>query len=316
MNAHLASQLPNPLNRVEFRTVGRQKIKAQNSPMIPEPGLQGSRVMIAGVIQNYHHFLSGKVMTKKMGQKNLKGFPIELFPLLGYQSPLLQTNGPKHPNRLMRRCLPENWIFHLRRNPHYIPRPMLLEMTLIQTPKIKIFSSQKPAQFFYMSPAPRDLLRQSPPAAYVGEIQTDGRCVGIGAPRFLTPMPVLYGEIAKFHPTAPGDIQRLWAAFANLPLTASSEAHPKKNAVLCPRHRAVHSTRPPGNGETNTGWFEENGPIDLPLHTCSSHGKGKAIHVAGGHSGLRRISIFPAVESTLQPWDHRMSVFPWLPPFG
>jgi len=183
----------------------------------------------------------------------------------------------------MRRCLPENWIFPLGRNPHDIPGPMLLEMTLIQTPKIKIFSSQKLAKYFYIPPAPRDWLWQSPPGAYVGEIQTDGRCVGIGAPRFSTPSPVLYDEIAKFHPTAPGDIQKLWATFANQPLTASSVVHPKKNAVLSPRHRAVHSTRPLGNGGTNTGWFEENGPIDLPLHTCSSPGKGKAIHVAGGH---------------------------------
>jgi len=251
-----------------------------------------------------------------MAQKNLKGFSIELFPLLGYQSALLQTNGPKHPDGLMRRCLPENWVFHLGRNPHDIPGPMLLEMTLIQTPKIKIFSSQKPAEFFYMPPAPRDWLRQSPPAASVGEIQTDGRCVGIGAPRFLTPMPVLYGEIAKFHPTAPGDIQKRWAAFANQPLTASSDVDPKKNAVLSPRHRAVHSTRPLGNGGTNTGWSEGNGPIDLPLHTCSSPGKGKAIHVAGGHIGLLGISISPAVKSILQPRDHRRSAFPWLPPFG
>lgn len=316
MNAHFAGQLPDPFDRIEFRTVGRQEIKAQKSPLIPEPRLQGSRMMISGVIQNNYHFLSGKTMTNQMGQKNLKGFSIELFPLLDYQSPLLQTNGPKHPDSLMRRCLPENRIFHLGRNPHDIPGSMLLEMTLIQTPKIKIFSSQKPAEFFYMPPAPRDWLRQSPLAASVGEIQTDGRCVGIGAPRFSTPRPVLYGEIAKFHPTAPGDIQKRWAAFAKQPLTAFFDVDPKKNAVLSPRHRAVHSTPPLGNGGTNTGWFEVNGPIDLPLHTCSSPEKGKAIHVTGGHIGLLGISKFPAVESTLQPRDHHRSAFPWLPLFG
>src|SRR3974377_932956 len=284
--------------------------------MMPEPGLQGLSVMISEVIQNNHHFLSGKTMPNQMGQKNLKSVSIELFPLLGDQSPFLQTNGPKHPNGLMRRCLPENRIFHLGRNPHDIPRPMLLEMQLIQTPKIKIFSSQKPAKFFYMPPALGDWLRQSPPAAYGSEIQTDGRCVGIGAPRFPTPMSVLYGEIAKFHPTALGDIQKPWAAFANQPLTASSEAHPKKNAVLSPRHRAVHSTPPLGNDGTNTGRCEENGPIDQPPHTRSSRGKGKAIHVAGGHIGLLGISISPSVKSTLQPRDPRRSAFPWFPPFA
>ena len=160
-----------------------------------------------------------------------------------------------------------------------------------------LFFPETGAVFLYPA-CSRDLLRQSPPRLRQQKLMDDR---WHWRTRFLTPMPVLYGEIAKFHPTVPGDIQRLWAVFTNQPLTASSEVHPKKNAVLCPRHRAVHSTCPPGNDETNIGWFEENAPIDLPLHTCSAPGKGKAIHVAGGGIGLWGISIFPAVESTLQP---------------
>jgi hypothetical protein len=250
-----------------------------------------------------------------MGQKYLKRLTVKILPLLGYQFPVLQTDSPKHPNGLVRRCVPENGIFHLGRNPHDIARAMLSEMALIQTPKIKISSSQKLAKFFYMPPAPQDSLRQSPLGAYVGEIQTDGKSADIGVPRCLIQRTVLYDAPAKSHPTAPGNIQKRWGVSVSGLLAVSSDVDPKKKGVPCPRHRGVHSTRPLGNGGTNTGWFAANALIDLPLHTCSSPGKGKAIHVAGGHIGPLGILIFPAGESTLQPLGHRTSAFPWLPPF-
>ena len=299
MDAQFASQLPDPLNRIKLGAIRRQEIKTQDSPLIPQPGLQGSRMMVSGIIQNNHHFLLRKTMTKKMGQKYLKRLPVKILPLLGYQFPVLQTHGPKHPNGLMRRCMPKNGIFHLGWNPHNIPGAMLLEMALIQTPKIKVFSSQKLTKFFYMPSAPRDLLRQSLPLAYGGEIQTDGKFVDIGVPRCLIQKPSLHDAIAKSRPTAPGNIPKRWGASVNRLRAVSSVARPKNKAVLSPRHRVVHSTRPPGNGGTNTGSFVVNGPIGRPPHTCSSLGKGKAIHVAGGHIGLPEISKFPAVKSTL-----------------
>jgi hypothetical protein len=315
MDTHFASQLPNPLNGIELRTIGRQEVKTQTSPVVPQPGLQGSRMMVSGVIQNNHHFLSRETVTKKMGQKYLKRLPVKIFPLLRYQFPVSQTDGPKHPNRLMRWGLPEDGVFQLRGNPHHIPGAMLLEMALIQTPKIKVFSSQKLAKFFYMPPALRDLLRQSPPVAYVGEIQTDEKSADIGVPRSLIQRPVSHDATAKFHPTVPGNNQKRWEVSVNPPLIVSSGTNPKKEAALSPRHRVVHSIHPLGNDGTNTGWFGANDPINLPPHTCSSHGKEKVIHVGGDHTGLPAISIFPAGESTLQPLDHRISTFPWLPPF-
>jgi hypothetical protein len=215
----------------------------------------------------------------------------------------------------MRGCVPKNRIFHLGWNPHDIPGAVLLEMALIQTPKIKVFSSQKLTKFFYMLPAPRDFLRQLLPVAYVGEIQTDGKFVDIGVPRCLIQKPSLHDAIAKSHPTVPRNIPRRSGASVNRLLAVSSVAGPKKKAVLSPRHPGVHSAHPPGNGGTNTGSFAANGPIGQPPHTCSSLGKGKAIHVAGGHIGLLGISKFPAVKSTLQPRGHRISAYPWLPPF-
>jgi len=249
-----------------------------------------------------------------MGQKYLKRLAVKILPLLGYQFPVLQTDGPKDSNTLMSRSMPKDRVFHLGWNPHDIPGPMLLEMALIQTPKIKIFSPQKLTKFFYMPSAPQDLLPQSLPAVYVGEIQADGTFADIGVPRCLIQKPSLNDAIAKCHPTAPGNIPKWAEASVNRPPAASSVVGPKKKAVLFPPHPEVHPTRPPGNGGTNTGSFAANGPINQPPHTCSSPGKEKAIHVADGHIGLLRTSKFPAVKSTLQPQDHRISAYPWLPP--
>jgi hypothetical protein len=272
-------------------------------------------MMISRIIQNNHHFLLRKTVTKKMGQEYLKRLPVKILPLLGYEFPVLQTDGPKDPNGFMRGCVPKNRIFHLGWNPHDIPGAVLLEMALIQTPKIKVFSSQKLTKFFYMPPAPRDWLRQSLPVACVGEIQADGKSVDIGVPRYLIQKPSLHGAIAKFHPTAPGNIQKWREASVNRLLAVSSVAGRKKKAVLSPRHLAVHSAPPPGNGGTNTGLFAANGLIDQLPHTCSSLAKGKAIRAAGGHIGLLGISKFLVVKSTLQPPGHRISADPWLPPF-
>jgi len=314
MDTHFPSQFPHPLDRVELRTIGRQEIKAQPSPMIPQPGLQGLGTMILGIIQNNHHLSWRTAVTEKMGQEYLKRFSIKDFPLLNHQFPVLQTNGPKHPNGLMRRGVPENGIFDLGRNPHHISRAVLLEMALIQTPKIKIVSSQKLANFFYRQPVLRDLRRPSLPAASDAEIQTDGRCAGIGVPRFLAQRPFSYGGIAKSHPTAPEDIQRRWAAFVSPPPTACADANPRRDASLSPPHPAVPAARLPGIGETNTGWFEGNDPIGLPHHTRSSLGKGRVIHVDGDRIGPLGIGRFPAGKSISQPRDHHISASPWLPP--
>jgi hypothetical protein len=193
---------------------------------------------------------------------------------------------------------------------------MLLEVALIQTPKIKVFSSYEPTKFFYMPPGPPSLPQHSPPEAYAGGTPTDGRFVGIGVHRFLNPMPGLNGGIAKPHPTVLENIQRQWAACVNPPLPVFSDPGPKKNAALSPLHRLALLGLPAGNDETNIEWFEESGPTNHRLRKCSSHEIGKAIHVAGDHIGLRQIVKFPVEESALPPLGRRRSVFPWLPPFG
>jgi hypothetical protein len=315
MNAEFTSQLPDPLNRIELGTIRRQEIQAQFAPVIPQPGLQESGMMISGVIQNDHHLLVGGTMAKEVFQEFTKGLPVEFVPLLCYQSAFPQTDGSKHPDLFVCRSMPEDRIFDFDRNPHHISRSVLLKMTLIQTPKVKVISSHEPMNFFYMPLGPPDWLLRLSPEACVVEIPDGERGVDIVVPPSLSQTPALNGGTTRRHPTVLEYIPRRWEAFVNQPLTVSAGEDSKKSAVLSPQHLSVPSSLPPGIDGTNTGWFEGNVPIDFRLHRCSFLDKGRAIHEADGHIGIPEILRFPVVKPILRPWDHQISAFPWLPPF-
>jgi len=315
MDAEFTSQLPDPLNRIELRTIRRQEIQPQFPPVIPQPGLQGSGMMISGIIQNDHHLLVRGTMAKEVLQEFTKSLSAEFVPLLCYQSVIPQTDGSKHPDLFVGWSMPEDRIFNLDRNPHHISRSVLLKMTLIQTPKVQVISSHEPTKFFYMPVGPLDWLLRSFPEAYVVETLDGERGVDIVVPASLSQTPGLNGGTTRRHPTVPEYIPRRWGASVNQPLIVSVDEDSKKNTVLSLQHPPAPSTLPPGIDGTNTGWFEGNVPIDFPLHRCSCLDKGTATHEAGGHIGIPEILRFLVAKLILRPRYHQTSAFPWLPSF-
>jgi len=272
-------------------------------------------MMITRIVQNDHHLPLSGAITEKMIQKRAESLPVELFPLLGHQPPLPQMNGPIQSDLLMGRSLPEDRVFDLGRNPHHIPRSVLLKMALIQTPKVKIFSSQEAPEFFYMPADPPDSPLRSLPEAYVAEIPDDEKAVDIVVPRSLTQIPSLNGGTTESHPIVPENIQKRWEASVNRPLIASVDEDLTKSAALSPQHPPVPLTLLPGTDETNTGWSEESAPIDDPLHMCSFPDRERAIHEGDDHSGIPETSKFPVEAPILRPLDHQKLAFPWHPPF-
>jgi hypothetical protein len=272
-------------------------------------------MMIPRIIQNNHHLLPSGTMTDKVFQKFAKGFPVKLLPLLCQQPAIPQMNCPIHPYLLMGRSLPEDRIFNFRRNPHNISRSMLLKMTLIQTPKVKVISCHPVAEFFYMILGPLDLLLQSLHEACVAEIPADEKDVDIVSPQPLNQTSGLNGGTITHHPIVPEDIQERSEVFVNQPLIVFVGADSTRNAVLSPLHPTIPSILPPGTDGTNTGWSGESVPTDSPLRMCSSHGKEIAIHEADGHIGILGILRFLVVKPLSRPWNHQILAFPWHPPF-
>jgi hypothetical protein len=315
MDAEFASQLPDPLNRIELRAIRRQEIQSQFPPVIPQPSLKGSGMMIAGVIQEDHHLLVGWTMAKEVFQELTKSLPIEFVPLLCYQSAILHTDGSKHPDLFVCRGVPEDRIFDIERDPHHIARSVLLEMAFIQTPKVEVISSHEPKKFFYMPLGLLDWLPRSFPEACAVETPNGERGADIVGPPSLNQIHGLNGGITRRRPTVLECIPKRWGAFVNQPLTASADEDSKQNAVPFLQHLSAPSILPPGTDGTNTGWFEGNVPIDFPLHSYSSLDKARAIHEAGGHIAIPEILRFPVAKPILRPRDHQTSASPWLPPF-
>ena len=54
-----ASQFPNSLDRVEFRTVGRQEIESERRRLLLAPWTVESGMVIAGVVADGHHAPTG-----------------------------------------------------------------------------------------------------------------------------------------------------------------------------------------------------------------------------------------------------------------
>jgi hypothetical protein len=42
----------------------------------------------------------------------------------------------------------DHWVFVLRRDPHYAPRPMLLEVALVFKPQVHVIASCDSPEFF------------------------------------------------------------------------------------------------------------------------------------------------------------------------
>jgi hypothetical protein len=185
VSAKATNQLPDSLDGIELRAVRREKVKAQAMAMLIQPGLEQAGVMPPGVVENYDHLFPSPQLAQDLLQEDEKGLGTELLGSLGYQSPVADANGPKDTDTFPGRCMENHRVSILWRHPHGAPRTMLTEVAFILAPQIKIVSSGKTAQFFYISAGPRGQLWQSGAGAFADEIRDDGTVAGTAAPQHL-----------------------------------------------------------------------------------------------------------------------------------
>lgn len=217
------------------------------------------------------------MMAKKMFQGCPQSLLFEMFPLLGYQSTIPHTDGTEHLEFFVCWRMPEDRTFDVGRNPHHVSSPVLLKVTLIETPEVKLLSSHEPTKLFYMSPAPPDWLLRLVPAARVGENQIDGKDVDIVLPLPLNQTLGLNGGATRYYPPVHEYTQNWWKVFINRPLGAYADGNAKRKAVLSPRHRSALPCLPLNNTGANTGWCKGNELIGFPVHRCSYLSKARTM---------------------------------------
>jgi len=115
--------------------------------------------------------------------------------------PVPQAHGAKVADAPPRGVVPQNGIAVLRRHPHSAARAILLEVHLIQGPKVNAFVGGEPAQFFLLRLVGSGPHAQSAGEVSGGEIRTGGTDAGTAALPASRRTPVPHAPTAACHPT-------------------------------------------------------------------------------------------------------------------
>lgn len=148
MGAELSGELPDPLDRIQFGTIGWKELQGQVVPVVPEERLEQDRVMILRIVEEEYHLPGPASVAEEQAQEALERHRIELRVKVGHQFPRADVDRPEQGGRLAGRRQQQNGILVLRRHPHGGAGAMLLEVAFIQTPQIHVVASGQLEAFF------------------------------------------------------------------------------------------------------------------------------------------------------------------------
>ena len=144
------------------------------------PFLVQKRVMVFSIVANHNDSSRGaRADLTQQFEKLPKCLGVEnLLLSLGKQLAVAQAHRSEIAHAFACRSMKQNWIFYFGWYPHPTARTMLLEMNLIQGPKINAdLLSQRP-EFFYAGSVIQDRRVQSWAWACGAEILAGGRVAG------------------------------------------------------------------------------------------------------------------------------------------
>src|SRR5436305_3286941 len=150
MKAEPTGELPHPLDRVQLWTVRREKIQAQSAGVARSPLFVENGVMVLRVVRYHDRRSTASPCNLLQGLQELKeGGGVEALILAAeYQLPISQANCAKVPNATPSRIVQEGRLLDLRGNPHSAAGAMLLEVHLIERPKVHFACPHEGSEFF------------------------------------------------------------------------------------------------------------------------------------------------------------------------
>ena len=151
--------------------------------MVSQPRLERFRMVPPGIVEDNDHFPTPSLVAQKLLQEGEKRVGRKPLSSHGHKSSIGHAHRPKDRNTFAGRSMEYNRVHIFRWHPHGAPGTMLLKMTFVFRPQIKIISSDEATSFFYISAAPQGPTSQSVGAACVDEIPSGGRASGIDARR-------------------------------------------------------------------------------------------------------------------------------------
>jgi hypothetical protein len=183
VSAKSARQLPDPFYGVELWAVGRQEIKAKHMLMVSQPRLERFRMVPPGIVEHDDHLPTPSLVGQKLLQEGEKRVGTKPLSSHGDESPVGHAHRPEDRNTFAGRSMEYDRVHIFRWHPHGAPGTMLLELTFVFRPQIKVVPSGEATSFFYISAAPQGPTSQSAGAAFADETLSGGRVSGIDARR-------------------------------------------------------------------------------------------------------------------------------------
>jgi hypothetical protein len=183
MQAATPGQLPDPLNRIEFRTVWRQEMQTKVFRDFFAPRRVERGVVIMRIVYDHHDLPSGTTMARQLPKEVPARHRVKhTIGSRHHELALLQPHRDEKADALSRRGVKTNRIIHFWRHPHAATRTMLLEVNFIHRPQIDFVLPGQGAEFFYAWLVIKD--RLLPPADVVCATgsQTGGKAAGTAAP--------------------------------------------------------------------------------------------------------------------------------------
>jgi len=202
MKTAAAQQLPDPFNRIELRTVGRQEMQIEMVLHCLAPRLMQAGVVIPSVVDDRDQLAARAPVALQFSIKVPAGDGVEHAVGSRHdQFTVLESHGTEKADALAGGRVPTNGILHLRRNPHAAARTVLLKVNFIHRPQINIIPSRQCAEFFYAWLAKPDPTEPLAGAACAAESQAGGKAAGTGAPSVSLPAPDSETGTMSGHPT-------------------------------------------------------------------------------------------------------------------
>jgi hypothetical protein len=105
--------------------------------------------MITSIVEDDDHTAAARAMRQQLPQKALEGLGIEYLAHPTDEFPGAQVDSPEAGDGLARRCVQQDGVLVLWRDPHPTARTVLLEVTFAQAPQFNVGPSSEAAEFFY-----------------------------------------------------------------------------------------------------------------------------------------------------------------------
>ena len=148
VRTELAGQLPDTLDRIQVRTVGREESTGEPLPVRGEKRLEQRGVMVPGIVQHENEPVVGAAMPEELAQEGAKRHRVELRRELGHELASPEMDGPEQGHGLPRRRVEQHGIRLLGRHPHDAAGAVLLEMAFVEAPEVTRVGAGEPTEFF------------------------------------------------------------------------------------------------------------------------------------------------------------------------